>query len=101
VTLPSEAAGAVADPVTLGVLVGLVVGKAVGITGSCWLSVRLRLAALPSGATWWQLYGIASLCGIGFTMSLFIATLALADPAALDRAKIGILLASFLAGIHG
>lgn len=101
VTLPTEAAGAVADPVTLGVLVGLVVGKAVGVTGSCWLSVRLRLAALPSGATWWQLYGIASLCGIGFTMSLFIATLALADPAALDRAKIGILLASFLAGIHG
>jgi Na+:H+ antiporter, NhaA family len=58
-------------------------------------------AERPSGATWWQLYGIASLCGIGFTMSLFIATLALADPVALDRAKIGILLASFLAGIHG
>ncbi len=101
VALPADFVSAMGDRVTLGVILGLVLGKQAGVTVSCWLVVRLGAATLPSGATWRQLYGVAALCGIGFTMSLFIAGLAFADPAALDGAKLGILAASLTSGIYG
>jgi len=90
-----------AGPVMAGVLVGLVVGKAVGVAGAAWLATRLGLARLPDGVTWPQLVGAATLAGIGFTVSLFVAGLAFDAGTIRDDAKIGILLASTLAAVLG
>lgn len=88
--------------VTPGVLLGLFAGKPIGILGACWLATRLRIAELPDRVGWNQLAAVAILCGIGFTMSLFIAALAFdAAPALLDQAKVGVLAASLLAGTTG
>ncbi len=89
-----------ADPVVLGVFCGLVVGKQVGIISCAWFAVRSGLAALPSDLGWRHVYGAACLGGIGFTMSLFIASLALGGSAA-SSAKLGILSASLVAGGMG
>jgi len=90
------------SPVTLGVLLGLFLGKPVGILGASWLAVRFHVAELPDNVGWRQLAGVGILCGIGFTMSLFIATLAFDPvPALLDQAKVGVLAASLLAGTIG
>jgi NhaA family Na+:H+ antiporter len=94
-------AGGLGDPVTLGVTLGLLLGKQAGILGASWLAVKAGLAALPSGVGWGALWGVAVLCGIGFTMSLFIAGLAFEDPALLDSAKVGILVGSILSGVLG
>jgi Na+:H+ antiporter, NhaA family len=95
-------ADALGDHLTLGVALGLLVGKLVGVFGSAALTIRLGLADLPMGASWPQLAGVSLLCGIGFTMSLFIGMLAFAgDPALQDAAKIGILGGSLLAGVTG
>jgi Na+:H+ antiporter, NhaA family len=103
VQLSGEGQGQVlANPVTLGVVVGLVLGKPLGIMIFSWIAVRLRLAELPRGVTWRLLHGMAWLGGIGFTMSLFIAGLAFPGaPALLTAAKIGVLAASLAAGICG
>ena len=94
--------GVLGSPVTLGVVLGLVVGKPIGITALAWLAVRTGLATLPKGVGWRTIVGVSALCGIGFTMSIFIATLAFpGDPALLDAAKVGILLGSLLAGVIG
>ncbi len=93
--------GAAMDRVTLAVVLGLAVGKPLGITGAALAAIRLRLAALPEGVNWTALHGCAWLGGIGFTMSLFIATLAFQGTNVLDSAKIGILGGSILAGIVG
>ena len=90
-----------AEPVTLGVGAGLFLGKLVGIFGTVALLVRSGIADLPAAASWPQMLGIAFLCGIGFTMSLFIGSLAFDDPAMLDRVKLGILAGSILAGTVG
>jgi NhaA family Na+:H+ antiporter len=92
---------AVRHPVTLGVFLGLVVGKPLGIMGFSWLSARFRLASIPDGVSWRQIFGASWLCGIGFTMSLFIAGLALTTDEIVDMAKIGTLAASATAGIVG
>jgi len=89
------------DPVALGIILGLFIGKQLGVAGSCWIVVRLGLASLPSRASWRQLYGVALLCGIGFTMSLFIATLAFGSSGQLESAKIGVLGGSLLSGVIG
>jgi NhaA family Na+:H+ antiporter len=88
-------------PVTLGVFLGLVIGKPLGITLFAWLAVRFRLAALPAQTTWRALHGAAWLGGIGFTMSLFIAAQAFGGPPHLFPAKVGILLGSTVAGTVG
>ena len=90
-----------ASPVALGVIIGLVVGKQLGVMGASWLAVRAGWSRLPDGVTWRQLYGVSCLAGIGFTMSLFITDLAFADPALVADAKVGILVASVLAGLTG
>jgi NhaA family Na+:H+ antiporter len=87
--------------VTLAVILGLAVGKPLGITVAAVGAVKLRLAVLPAGVSWTALQGCAWLGGIGFTMSLFIATLAFEGTALLDSAKVGILGGSILAGIVG
>jgi NhaA family Na+:H+ antiporter len=88
------------QPVTLGVMLGLVIGKPVGILAFAWLATTVGVAERPAGATWRQLAGVGVLAGIGFTMSLFIATLAFGQPL-LEHAKTGILAASLVAGVAG
>jgi NhaA family Na+:H+ antiporter len=92
---------ALTHPVSLGVLVGLVVGKPFGIMLFARLAVKGRVATLPTGVTWGQLYGVGWLAGIGFTVSLFIDSLAFTDPELVALAKVGILVAAALAGGGG
>ncbi len=89
--------------VPLGIAVGLFIGKQLGVFAFCWLGIKLGLAQLPSGASWTHLYGIAVLCGIGFTMSLFIGSLAFEEEIVsnLFDERIGIIIGSFLSGILG
>ena len=89
--------------VPLGIALGLFVGKQVGIFGLCWLAIKMKLAALPKGVSWASLYGVATLCGIGFTMSLFISALAFEDHGVntfFDE-RLGIILGSVVSGIAG
>jgi Na+:H+ antiporter, NhaA family len=89
-------------PLPLGIAVGLFVGKQLGIFGAVWLSVRLGFASRLRGATWLQVYGVSLLCGIGFTMSLFIGALAFpARPLLIEEAKLGVLLGSLVSALAG
>jgi NhaA family Na+:H+ antiporter len=89
-------------PLPLAVSAGLFVGKQVGVLGAVWLAVRTGIAGRPGGAGWVQLWGIAALAGIGFTMSLFIGGLAFAgNAAAIDQVKIGVLAGSVLSALLG
>jgi Na+:H+ antiporter, NhaA family len=100
VELSADSAGdALTSSLTIGVVLGLVIGKAIGISLSSWAAVRFGWADLPSGVTWRHLIGAATLGGIGFTVSLFIAALAFDDPVLVDNAKIGVLTASVLATV--
>ena len=87
--------------VTLGVLLGLVVGKFIGVLIFCWVAVKMKIAALPQGVRWKQIVGVALLAGIGFTMSLFITTLAFKDAQLITAAKLGIFTASIISGVVG
>jgi NhaA family Na+:H+ antiporter len=90
------------EPITVGVSLGLIFGKFIGIVGCSWLAVRLQLASLPTGVTMTHIIGAALLASIGFTMSIFIAELAFSgQPEMILQAKLGILLASLSAGIAG
>jgi Na+:H+ antiporter, NhaA family len=88
-------------PVSVGVALGLFIGKPLGIWLFAWLSVRARLSTLPLELSWGTIFGASWLCGIGFTMSLFIANLAFGDGTLLDLSKIGTLVGSLAAGICG
>lgn len=93
---------ALAQPVTLGALLGLFAGKQIGIFGAVWLAVKAGLGRKPAGAGWAQIYGLALLCGIGFTMSLFIGLLAFGNSEALqDQTKVGVLAGSLLSAVVG
>jgi NhaA family Na+:H+ antiporter len=88
--------------VPLGIAAGLLLGKPLGVFGFSWLAARLGLVELPPGVSWKQVLGLSCICGIGFTMSLFIGALAFADaPALAEQAKMGVLLGSALSGITG
>ena len=94
---------ALLEPVPLGIALGLFLGKQIGVFGTAWLAVKLRLARLPEGAGWLEVWGISLLCGIGFTMSLFISSLAFEQGAgglAVDD-RLGILGGSLLAAVSG
>ena len=91
----------ITHPVFLGIAVGLIVGKQIGILLFSWLSVRLGMASLPEDVGWRHVYGAGWLGGIGFTMSVFITTLAFDDPAILTVAKLAILAASVLSAVGG
>ena len=101
VSIGGGTSGTLSLPVLGGVVLGLVVGKPLGITLASWLAVRVRVAALPAGVTWTLLSGVSWLGGIGFTMSLFVGALAFSDVALLDSAKIGVLVASVAAAFMG
>ena len=88
-------------PLPLAVMLGLFLGKQIGIFTSVWLSVKLNVATRPSGASWVQVYGVALLCGIGFTMSLFIGSLAFPEQPDADAVKIGVLAGSLLSALAG
>lgn len=91
------------QPITLGILLGLFLGKQLGVFAATWLAIKLGVAAMPSGATWKSLYGIAIMCGIGFTMSLFIATLAFENggPTTVLSTRVGVLAGSLLSAVFG
>ncbi|MBL9140850.1 MAG: Na+/H+ antiporter NhaA [Phycisphaerae bacterium] len=112
VTFGNLGAEGITSHVSMGTAVGLIGGKVFGVFGAAWLAVKLKLGTLPASMTWRGLFGVSILCGIGFTMSIFIAELAFArhgtDPMAdavasmhLDQAKAGILIGSFASAILG
>lgn len=90
-----------AQPVPLGVALGLFLGKQLGVFGFAWLAIKMGMASLPRHASFTQLYGVALLCGIGFTMSLFIGALAFTDAATVDATKIGVLTGSLASAVVG
>ena len=92
---------ALLDPVPLGVALGLFAGKQLGVFGVSWGLIRSGLARAPRGATLAQLYGVAVLCGVGFTMSLFIGALAFDDQRLVDETKIGVLAGSLVSAVLG
>ena len=94
---------ALLEPVSLGIIAGLFIGKQLGVFSFAWLAIKLKLARLPEKVSWTQLYGAAILCGIGFTMSLFIASLAFEHEGQeyIRQVRLGILTASLLAAVTG
>ena len=90
------------SPVSLGIIAGLILGKVLGIAGVAYIAIKLGIAKLPDNSTMSQIFGVAFLGGIGFTMSIFVADLAfLGNDALIFQAKVGILAASLFAGIFG
>ncbi len=89
------------NPISLGIMLGLIVGKPLGIGLMAWLVVRTGRGALPDGVTWGQVIGAGCLAGIGFTMSLFVTELAFTDSLLVAESKVGILAASLISGIIG
>ena len=103
VTLVGLSPNSLLNAIPLGIAAGLVIGKALGIFGTSWLMIRTGLAAAPAGASSRQLFGVCILCGIGFTMSLFIGSLAFEclDPGYETQLKLGVLAGSLVAGVLG
>jgi NhaA family Na+:H+ antiporter len=87
--------------IPLGIAAGLFIGKQVGILGATWAAVKLGIARMPDGVTWLQIYGVSVIAGIGFTMSLFIGTLAYTDPAHAAGVRIGVLAGSIASALLG
>jgi Na+:H+ antiporter, NhaA family len=93
---------AVVGTIPVGIALALFLGKQIGVFGTAWAAIRLGLARIPEGATMRQLYGIAVLCGIGFTMSLFIGTLAYGGHGTeSDAVKVGVLAGSMVSAVLG
>jgi Na+:H+ antiporter, NhaA family len=101
VSLAGMTVAAMFAPIPLGIAAGLFFGKQIGIVAATWLAVKTGLSDMPAGATWRQIYGIAILCGIGFTMSLFIGTLAFPDPSYAAAIRIGVLVGSISSAVVG
>lgn len=98
---PSALVDAARSPVAQGIVAGLIAGKLLGIVGASWIAVKMGVASLPEGVRWGHIVGVSQLAGIGFTVSLFITELAYADVAVVNTAKVGILVASAVAGVAG
>lgn len=95
---------ALLEPVPLGIALGLFLGKQIGVFSAAWIAVKFGVASLPAGVNWRQIYGLAALCGIGFTMSLFVGSLAFEGAGGPDYAvddRLGILTGSFLSAVVG
>jgi Na+:H+ antiporter, NhaA family len=93
--------GGFIEPITLGIALGLFLGKQIGIFGTIWLAVRAGIARSPEGVSWLQIYGMAMLCGIGFTMSLFIGSLAWPHSDFDAPVRLGVLTGSLFSAILG
>lgn len=101
VSLQGITLSALAEPLVLGIAAGLFVGKQIGVLSFAWLGVKTGLCRLPENATWLHVYGIACLTGVGFTMSLFIGTLAFDSADQLNQVRLGVLLGSTLSALMG
>lgn len=101
VSLTGLSINSIVEPISLGIALGLFLGKQLGIFGACWLTIQLRIAQLPSGIGWWELYGVALLGGIGFTMSLFISSLAFEGTTLVTNDRLGILVGSIASALLG
>lgn len=101
IPLHSEMLGGLTEPLGLGIMLGLVVGKPIGITFTCWICIRLGLSNLPNQATWKHIFAIGLLAGIGFTMSIFISMLSFDENLLIEEAKLSVLLGSLTAGLLG
>ena len=101
IIFPAEPVQGLLTNNSIGIMLGLVVGKFIGITFICWLAVKSKIGTLSPDITWRLLIGMALLAGIGFTMSIFITNLAFSDPAIVTNSKMSILAASFIAAISG
>ncbi len=101
VAVEPSVVSALLEPLGLGIILGLVLGKQVGVMFFAWISVRTGIAAMPADLTWKEIYGAGWLAGIGFTMSLFIAGLAFGPGETLEAAKLAILCASLISGVVG
>ena len=91
----------VSGPICIGIVAGLFLGKQLGILSSAWLATRLGIARAPRDATFRHIHGVAAVCGVGFTMCLYIASLAFDTEAQENAAKIGVLVGSLLSGMVG
>ncbi|MEO1425137.1 MAG: Na+/H+ antiporter NhaA, partial [Pseudomonadota bacterium] len=89
------------EPLPLGIALGLIVGKQIGVFGLTMLMIKTGLSKMPHGATPLHIYGIACLAGVGFTMSLFIGGLSYSDPALMNQVRLGVLSGSIVSGIVG
>lgn len=89
------------NPIVLGIAGGLFLGKQIGVFGCMYVLIKTKLVPMPQQANWRHMYGVATLCGIGFTMSLFVSMLAFKDPHYLDFAKVGVFMGSLLSAITG
>ena len=101
ILLPSDIAGAISTTLNVGIVAGLVIGKPLGIFTTCFITVKCKWGKLPANTSWMHIIGAGLLAGIGFTMSIFIATLAFKNSATIDIAKISALLGSFLSILFG
>jgi NhaA family Na+:H+ antiporter len=101
VLLSAAPGESVIGPLSINIALALILGKVLGIIIFAWLGIRLKITALPAGTRWIHLAGLGFLGGIGFTMSMFIGSLAYKDAELLNHAKIGILMGSLVAGILG
>jgi len=101
VVLGGDALRQTTDPVGIGIVLGLFLGKQIGVTGFSWIAIKSGWADLPDGVRWPHIWGASCLAGVGFTMSLFITELAFDDPSHIGKAKLGILVASLISGILG
>ena len=102
VSLNGMTFASVLEPVTLGIILGLLVGKTMGVFGFSWLAIKMRIANMPANSNWLQIFALSILCGIGFTMSLFIGSLAFApDSAYAGMDRLGILVGSLFSAVIG
>jgi NhaA family Na+:H+ antiporter len=101
VTIIGLSPAALLEPLPLGIALGLLIGKQIGIVGMAFIAVKAGIATLPEGIGWRKIHGLSLLAGIGFTMSLFIGGLAFADPAQVDAVKVGVLAGSLIAALLG
>jgi len=103
VSLTGISLNALFDPIVMGIAAGLFLGKQLGVFSICWIAIKANLAPMPKDASWLQLYAVAILCGVGFTMSLFIGSLAFEGLSAeyLVKVKLGVLLGSLLSAFVG
>ena len=101
VNLSQTGISSLTNTISLGIITGLVLGKPIGITFFSWLAIKLKIASLPQGITWKHIIGVGFLGGIGFTMSIFISSLAFKTPNYISNAKIGVITASIISGIIG
>ncbi|WP_039053201.1 Na+/H+ antiporter NhaA [Sphingobacterium sp. T2] len=101
IVLSADMFGGLTSRMGMGIILGLILGKSLGILSTCWICVKSGVSSLPEGAKWSHMFGVGLLGGIGFTMSIFVSMLSFSDALHIEEAKLAILVASLLAGVLG